>query len=97
MKISTSFPKIEALRDLSKLSARMKMPGGNSSFQQVKPENTNEYHLRHNLNNEQPHVQQNAIAPSGHAMAEQDASKNPEEFMSKMKNSRLNRIKGIAF
>lgn len=84
MKVYNTFPKVQALQDLAHLSTKMKM--GNSNLHQINPKNLNPMHVQHNM-----------VAPQGHAMAENQASDNPEEFLSKMKNAKLSRIKGIAF
>lgn len=86
MKPFTSYPKIQALHDLAHLSSQMKS-GQPGQFKQINPEQTQpNFHIQHNL-----------LPAQGHATAELDASNNKEAFLSKMKNSRLNRIKGIAF
>ena len=87
MKAFTSYPKIQALHDLAKLSTQMKT-GNQGEFKQINPEQTQQptFHLEHNL-----------TQPQGHATAEADASNNKEAFLSKMKNARLSRVKGIAF
>lgn len=81
------YPKIQALQNLAHMSAQMHMPNGQ------------EFHQPQPMNHIQPvapiHI--GPVAPVGHAMAEQNASANPEKFLSVMKNMSIKKNSGVAY
>lgn len=100
MNAFTRSPKIQALHDLARLSTQMKS-GNSGEFKSADPMDTG-HNPQSSMIAKMPQPSQHSITPQlntpiGHATAESDASSNPEAFASKMKNSRLNRVRGVAF